>query len=347
MKRFFFILLALSLLTLPCLAADPVTIADGVTLEQRRITLSGTERDLCFLTVDPAKAEFRLATPGDDPDNDGGGGRGASLLDMAKAAESDTRHIVAAVNGDFYKTGSDGGAEYAPFAALGVMVKDGAVISEGQRAEGAAFFGITKDGQAVIGSAEAGGEFDVLRDELVTAIGGELLLIRNGRSNLADVTWRTDSSTLAARYGSAGRVYDESGALPSSPGALSYYPRTCIGITGDGKVVILAASVGYGTPGLSVAELTELMLAEGCTDMMNLDGGPSTQMAADCGSGLQQLVTKGISARIGDGLLIAAPQNAAAVSSSDPGALVLAAICLAVVLAAGLLFLLFLRRKKR
>ena len=305
MRRAFALLLSLFALLLPCRAAY-----DGVTLTEKTVETHGIERTVYLLTVDPSRAELLLATPGDDEDNDGGDGHGASLLSMAEAAESADRHIVAAVNGDFYKTSSDGAASFAPYAALGVMVKNGRILSEGQRALGAAFFGITKDGTAMIGSAEAGGEWDEVKDTLVTAIGGELLLIRHGESNLPDLRWRTDSYILADRYGGAGRALDDDGNVFSDAVSLSYHPRTAIGVRADGTVVICAASIGYSTAGFSIIELTDILLEAGCVEAMNLDGGPSTQLCYDGGEGLSQLVSRGISGRIGDGLLVCVSENA-------------------------------------
>ncbi len=303
-------------LSLPALARgvdDPViarvlsdeawTLSPGAELERQAfLGTDGEEREVWFLTVDMGSNTLELATPGNDRDNDGGWGFGAALTDMAAASAARGRVPVAAVNGDFYKTASDGGAAYPHYAALGVMVKDGRWISDGQRAEGAMYFGVTADGRAVMGSAEPDGDWDAVKGGLFTALGGELWLIRHGVNNAANATWRTDSDTLADRYGSAGRATDEAGNVREA--GLTSYPRSCIGIRADGAVVILTASIGYGTAGLDVVQLTKLMWDRGCVELMNLDGGPSTQMAADTGAGLTELGSGGFSARIADGLLV-------------------------------------------
>jgi len=59
-------------------------------------------------------------------------------------------------------------------------------------------------------------------------------------------------------------------------------PRTAIGHTADGKIIILVADGrdAGGSQGLSLDELARLMKGIGCTDALNLDGGGSTVMCA-------------------------------------------------------------------
>ena len=58
-------------------------------------------------------------------------------------------------------------------------------------------------------------------------------------------------------------------------------PRTAIGYTTSGRIVLLAvegdnSSAGY--PGVNLADLASMMRSLGCTDAINLDGGGSTSM---------------------------------------------------------------------
>ena len=289
---------------LPLLAALlclPVSAAEPVLEIEERVLADDQLRELCWLTVDMSENTILLATPDNDADNDGGGGTGASLLSMAESAEKAGYRVLAAVNGDFYKTPSDGDASFAQYALLGPMMKDGQWISNGQGTEGSTWFGVTRDGKAAMGRADAEGDWHSVRANLQDAIGGELLLIHKGESRLAELRWRTDSATLSARYGSEGRALDETGMpLPS----LTAHPRSAVGILENGDVVFLCASVGYDTPGLTIAQLTELLLERGCVEAMNLDGGPSSQMAVLRDSELTQLREQGISRRIGGGLLV-------------------------------------------
>ena len=77
-----------------------------------------------------------------------------------------------------------------------------------------------------------------------------------------------------------------------------------MGILENGDVLFLCASLGYDTPGITIAQLTELLLERGCVEAMNLDGGPSSQMAVLKDGELQQLREQGVSRRIGGGLLV-------------------------------------------
>ena len=96
-----------ALLCLPVFAAEP-------TLEvEERVLADGALRELCWLTVDMTENTVILATPHNQPDNDGGSGMGASLLSMAEDAGKAGHRVLAAVNGDFYKTPADGADAFA------------------------------------------------------------------------------------------------------------------------------------------------------------------------------------------------------------------------------------------
>lgn len=290
-----------ALLTLPAAAAEPVPEIE------ERVLADGELRELCWLTVDMSENSIILATPDNHADNDGGSGKGAPLLSMAESAGKAGHQVLAAVNGDFYKTPSDGDAAFANYALLGPMMKDGEWISNGQETEGSTYFGVDRDGKAVMGRADSQGDWHAVRANLRDAIGGELLLIHKGESRLAELRWRTDSATLSARYGSEGRALDEAGMpLPT----LTSHPRTAVGILENGDVVFLCASLGYNTPGLTVVQLTELLLERGCVEAMNLDGGPSSQMAVLKDGELCHVREQGISRRIGGGLLVVAKEPA-------------------------------------
>ncbi len=58
-------------------------------------------------------------------------------------------------------------------------------------------------------------------------------------------------------------------------------PRTAVGYTEDGRVIMLAAD-GRQTDsqGITLPEAAEILLERGCIEAVNLDGGGSTQMAA-------------------------------------------------------------------
>ncbi len=106
------------------------------------------------------------------------------------------------------------------------------------------FFAILDDGTAIIGTAE---DYEIYKDRIVEALSSFGSLVRDG-VNLHSVN------------------------------DYSYAPRTAVGITADGQIVLLALD-GRQSPysaGCSMYELAEIMLDMGCVDVMNLDGGGST-----------------------------------------------------------------------
>lgn len=106
------------------------------------------------------------------------------------------------------------------------------------------FFAILKDGSAMIGTQA---DYEIYKDQLQEAIGGfGAVLIRDGEI-----------------------------VAPASGDRAS---RTAIGITADGKVVMMVMD-GRQEPfsaGGNYAEIAQVMYEAGCVDAVNLDGGGST-----------------------------------------------------------------------
>ena len=179
-------------------------------------------------------------------DNDPTKGWGmARVTDQMAAAAENHKHIenystVLGVNGDFYNmsTGKPSGA----------LVMEGVTY---QGANGANFFAILDDGTPVIGT---GAEWDTYKDRVVEAIGGSIMLVRDGKS-------------VVGHYGS---YYNNRAS------------RTCVGITADGQVILMVLD-GRQEPyscGGSDLEIAQIMVDAGCVIAMNLDGGGSTTFAA-------------------------------------------------------------------
>ena len=130
----------------------------------------------------------------------------------------------------------------------------GALVMEGveyHSGASASFFAILKDGTAMIGSS---GEYDSYKDQIQEAVGGSVYLVRDGKS-----------------------VVDSSADYYNSR-----HSRTCVGITAEGKVVLMVLD-GRQEPfsaGGSAEELAQIMLDAGCVTAINLDGGGSTTFVA-------------------------------------------------------------------
>ena len=130
----------------------------------------------------------------------------------------------------------------------------GALVMEGKEYHGsgsANFFAIMKNGTAMIGSAS---EYNIYKDQIQEAVGGSVYLVKDGKSVV----------TSSADY------YN------------SRHSRTCVGITAEGKVVLMVLD-GRQEPfsaGGTAEELAQIMLDAGCVTAINLDGGGSTTFVA-------------------------------------------------------------------
>lgn len=125
---------------------------------------------------------------------------------------------------------------------------EGTVVN---KANGSSFFAVREDGSAVIGVNDAEWESLNAESRIMEAVGGNYVLVQDGKdvTNFADTT---------------------------------RHSRTCVGITADGKVVLMVLD-GRQEPfscGGSMHELAQIMLEAGCVEAINVDGGGSTTFAA-------------------------------------------------------------------
>lgn len=154
---------------------------------------------------------------------------------QAKAASGDNHTVVAAVNADFYNM--------ATGEPNGIVYKDGQAV----KAENGnwKFFGMTKSGEAVIGSAA---EYEAMKDQLQEALGGNAILVKNGQ---IDQTPQTGADKE---------------------------PRTAVGIKADGDVffVVIDGRQEPYSSGISMPDLAQLMIDLGAVNALNLDGGGSS-----------------------------------------------------------------------
>lgn len=142
----------------------------------------------------------------------------------------------------------------ADFYNMTTGAPSGALVMEGVTYHGAGsenFFAILDDGTPVIGSS---GDWAAYEGRVKEAVGGSIFLVKNGEICV---------TTSADYYNSRAS-------------------RTCVGITADGKVVLMVLD-GRQEPfsaGGSAEEIAQIMLDAGCTTAINLDGGGSTTFAA-------------------------------------------------------------------
>ena len=182
------------------------------------------------------------------------------VLDQANAAQvnhSDPTsdryvpnfNVVAAVNGTGFNMNTGEPSD--------LLVMEGVEVhtSKSFRAD---FFGIKKDGTAIIGTRA---EYDKLMasGELMEAI-----------------------SSFGTRLVTDGEIHKN---ITNSSYFNDRAPRTAIGITKTGKVVMLAIDGrqddnGGGSAGAAAIEIAQIMLDAGCWQAINLDGGGSTTFVA-------------------------------------------------------------------
>ena len=156
---------------------------------------------------------------------------------------SDYYNVVAGANASFYNmsTGQPIGITYIDGVSFGTNSYDN-------------FFAILKDGKtAVIDYAYNLGKY----------------VDENGNSTI----WQ-------ASAGSAWLVRDGKDVTANASGSYNTdrHSRTCVGITADGKVVLMTLD-GRQEPyscGGTFHELAQIMLEAGCVDAVNLDGGGSS-----------------------------------------------------------------------
>ena len=227
------------------------TLAPGV---DQNITyaLTTDEKQMVFYTatVDLSREDVHIYA--NYHGNDGSGWAMSRVTDQMEAARKkhtdpeDVAHYV-----ENYSTVLGINAD---FYDMSTGVPCGALVMEGTEYHGVGsenFFGILEDGTPIIGGPE---EYTQYRDQIWEAVGGSAYLVQNGKSA---VTSQTD-------------YYN------------SRHSRTCVGITADGKVVLMVLD-GRQEPfsvGGSAEELAQIMIEAGCETAINLDGGGSSTFAA-------------------------------------------------------------------
>lgn len=171
----------------------------------------------------------------------------ATTLQAMKSVEQAGYRVYAGVNADFFRINGD----YSP---QGLCVKQGKVLSG---VNGRPWFGITKDGKPVMGDAS---DYSKYAGKLQEAVGGSTVLLRDG---------------LVENVGY------------HSASAADRHPRTLVGVTAQGTLLIIAIDGRQATlsNGASFSDLAWILLELGATDAVNLDGGGSTTIITSTEAG--------------------------------------------------------------
>lgn len=111
--------------------------------------------------------------------------------------------------------------------------------------------------------------------DVYSAIGGGPVILKDGRLCF-DYTITRDKGNGGRYAGNYELLGDDIFGPSVRP------PRTAIGHTADGKIIIMVVDGrgAGGSQGVSLDELARLMKGLGCTDVLNLDGGGSSVICA-------------------------------------------------------------------
>ena len=179
----------------------------------------------------------------------------STLKEQVAAAEANHKgenyRVVAAENASYYNMTNG-----KPMGAF--IMRGNDVTTTDPKAEGRGdkwpFFAIKKDGTPMIGYP---GDYSKYKDSLQEAIGGHYVIVKDGKNVTADPTIP--------------------GGVPENSSLSKKYPRSTVGITADGKIVMMVAD-GLQSPysaGLTFEEQADVMISMGCVVALELDGGGS------------------------------------------------------------------------
>ena len=233
-------------------SSDTTTVAPGVT-QTINYALTKDDKQIVYYiaTADIAREDVSIHANyhANDPSQ---GWAMSRVSDQMTAAQK--RHSDPADTANYVEHYNAVVGVNADFYNMTTGAPSGALVMEGVEYHSGAsanFFAILKDGTAMIGSSS---DYAAYKDQIQEAVGGSVYLVKDGKSVV----------TSAADY------YN------------SRHSRTCVGITAEGKVVLMVLD-GRQEPfsaGGSAEELAQIMLDAGCVTAINLDGGGSTTFVA-------------------------------------------------------------------
>lgn len=187
------------------------------------------------ISIKKGSATIQTTMPSDSADKVG---TVANINSQIAAAVSNGKNVLAGVNADFFDMGGTN-------VMRGLCIKDGKLISG---TGGRPWFGITHDGDAVMGTDA---DYAAYKDKLTTAVGASHVILKNGA---------TDNLATSTEF------------------SYTRHPRTAAGVTADGTVVLVVVDGRQPSisNGASLADLAYIMASLGCVDAVNLDGGGSS-----------------------------------------------------------------------
>ncbi|MBQ8718351.1 MAG: phosphodiester glycosidase family protein [Clostridia bacterium] len=217
-----------------------------------------------IMTVEKGAATIATSLPGDVEKI----GTYATVLEQVKSAAEHGKKVIAGINADFFGNTMEG-----------LCIRDGVELHD---YSGRPWFGITKDGEPVLGTPE---EFAKYQGKLMTGVGGSNVVINND-------------------YVSHISVDHEFG--------YTRHPRTAVGITADGTTVLLVVDGRQSkiSNGAALADLADILGSMGCIEALNLDGGGSCTFVLATENGdfaVKNSPSDGSLRDVADGLMVVLP----------------------------------------
>jgi hypothetical protein len=221
-------------------SAEVTEMAPGVVYEERLYhDPNGKPVRAYTITVEKGAATIATSLPGDKEKI----GTYASVLAQVKSAADHGKNVIAGINADFFGNTMEG-----------LCVRDGVELHD---YSGRPWFGITKDGDAVMGlPADYNNTY---KDVLLHAVGGSHILLKNDKP---------DNLSIGTEF------------------ADTIHPRTAVGVTPAGDIVLMIVDGRQPetSNGATLADLAFLLGTFGCSDGINLDGGGSSTLIVRNGS---------------------------------------------------------------
>ncbi|MBQ8766348.1 MAG: phosphodiester glycosidase family protein, partial [Clostridia bacterium] len=219
------------------------TLAPGITQTLKQVTTADGQRMAYYIaTADVTREDVSVYANYGDNDPSKGW-QMQTVEEQMRAAQANNADVE---NFNIIAGVNGSGFDMSNGAPIGLLVMDGVEYSG---INGNGFFGIDDEGNAVIGTKE---EYNTIyKGKIKEAVSGfATFLIRDGEIITEDNSSRA--------------------------------PRTAVGITVTGKVVLLVVD-GRQEPvscGASFAEVAQILYDAGCVQAVNLDGGGSSTYVA-------------------------------------------------------------------